>query len=986
MNAFWRRLFKLLALSLWMAGNVRALPAERMAMDGWARESWTQQNGLRSEQVQSLAQSVDGYLWIGTPEGVARFNGSEFTYFDHVSVDALHDDDVRQLSVGRDNSLLVATARGGVSFLNQGYWTRRGVADGLSQDALVSAQEDTRGRLWVATASAGVDVFDGRRRLHFDSRSGLPSDRIGSLLLASDGVVWIGTGAGLAKIVDDRVQTVSVNAGLLPSGAITALAEAPDRSLWVGTGVGAYRQRRGDTQFQKMTPDSFDDTVLAILPDSANRAMIGTVHHGLLVVRDGSAEQVRERAPGRTWSVSALLRGNDGSIWVGGSQGLLRLRYTPFSALGKLAGLANENVHAVLETPDGDIWIGSDGGLDRMHDGRIAPVDDARLRGQAVYALASAGDDGLWIGSEANGLLHVSAGRVDRQIARGQGLPSNWVRAIVADRDGGLWIGTAAGLVHRDGDGMRTFGTADGLPNEVIFALYRDSGGRLWVGTGNGLAYRDGQHFVAMAVPHGSMVQSVYGFADGGNGALWIASDRGLLRFKDGRLAFIGSEQGLPADTVYAVVPDREGNLWLPTFSGLMRVRQQQAEAVADGRTRTLAADLYGVSDGLPSAQCNGGSNPSARLLSDGSLWVATTRGIGQVHPDRLAEYRSEPPQVLLEEVRVDDHVVVPAGTLELPAGTRKLDVRFFALNYHLPQRIRYRYLLEGYDADWSEIGEHSSVQFTNLPPGNYRLRIQAAIAGGPWSLREVTLPFHVGAHPWQRPGFIALMVALSIGGAWLAYRARIGVIAANERRLQQLVEARTEDLRRQTEKLRLADAEKSKLLETIQAQAEAFERQAREDALTGLANRRRVDEAIEVYFAESRRSGRSLSVALLDIDHFKRVNDHYSHAVGDDVLRELGAILRAHQRPGDLAGRQGGEEFLCILSGSDIAGARTYCERMRLEIEAHDWSAIAHGLRVTVSMGVAQWDGEETYSRLSSRVDELLYRAKANGRNRVEG
>lgn len=986
MNSFWRQLFALLVLSAWLAGNACAQSTERMAMDGWARESWTQQNGLRSDQVNALAQSADGYLWIGTPDGLARFNGSEFTYFDHLSVDALHDDDVRQLAMGRDNSVLVATARGGVSFLNQGYWTRRGAADGLSQDALLSAQEDARGRLWVATANAGLDVFDGSRKLHFDSRSGLPSDRIGSVLIASDGVVWVGTAAGLAKIVDDRVQTVSVNAGLLPSGAITALAEATDRSLWVGTAVGAYRQRRGDTQFQKMTPDSFDDTVLAILPDSANRAMVGTARHGLLVVRDGSAEQVRQRSPGRVWSVSALLRGNDGSIWVGGNQGLLRMRYTPFSGLGKLAGLGNENVHAVLETPDGDIWIGSDGGLDRMHDGRIGAIVDKRLSGQAVYALASSGGTGLWIGTESNGLLHWADGRVDRQIDRAQGLPANWVRAIAPDRNGGLWIGTAAGLAHRDGNTTRVFGTSEGLPNDVIFALFRDAGGRLWVGTGNGLAYRDGEHFVAVALPPRSMVQSVYGFADGSNGSVWIASDRGLLRFKDGRIAFIGSAQGLPADTVYAVVPDREGNLWLPSFSGLVRVRQQQAEAVADGRASTLAADLYGVSDGLPSAQCNGGSSPSARLLSDGSVWVATTRGVGQVHPDRLAEYRSEPPQVLLEEVRVDDRVVVPNGTMDLPAGTRKLDVRFFALNYHLPQRIRYRYLLEGYDADWSEIGEHSSVQFTNLPPGHYRLRIQAAIAGGPWSLREVELPFQVGAHPWQQPGFIALAVALLVGGAWLAHRARIGVIAANERRLQQLVEARTEDLRQQAEKLRQADAEKSRLLETIQAQAEAFERQAREDALTGLANRRRVDEAVEVYFAESRRSGRPLSVALLDIDHFKRVNDHYSHATGDAVLRELGAILRAHQRPGDLAGRQGGEEFLCILSGSDLAGARTYCERMRMEIEAHDWNAVADGLRVTVSMGVAQWDGDETYSRLSSRVDELLYRAKANGRNRVEG
>ncbi len=985
MRALLRRLCLVLLLGTWLAAASWAQDGNHMALDGWAREAWTQQNGLRSDQVNALAQSPDGYLWVGTPEGLARFNGTEFTYHDDSTTAELHDDDVRQLGLGRDHSLLVTTTRGGLNFLNQGYWTHRGVADGLSQDTLVAAAEDARGRLWVATVNAGLDMFDGRRRMHFDSRNGLPSDRILSLLIDNDGVVWVGTSAGLARIVDERVQTVSVNAGLLPSGAITALAEGQDRSLWVGTQVGAYRQKRGDQQFVKMTPDSFDDAVLSILPDSANRALVGTARHGLLVVRDDHAAAVRARIPDRAWTVTALLRGNDGSIWVGGNQGLLRLRYTPFTALGKLAGLGNENVHAVLEAPDGDVWIGTDGGLDRIHDGRIAAVAEPSLAGQAVYALASDGDGGLWVGTESIGLLHLRNGRVDRRIARTEGLPSNWVRAILSGRDGEMWIGTGAGLVHRQADATRVYTANDGLPGEAVFGLYRDAQGVIWVGTANGVAHQQGDRFVTLALPARSMVQAVFGFADAGDGGVWIATDRGLLRWKGGRLAMIGSAQGLPADTVYAVVPDREGNLWLPSFNGLVRITRRQADAVADGLQEKLSADIYGTSDGLPSSQCNGGSSPSARLLSDGSLWVATTRGVGQAHPDRLADYRSEPPQVLLEEVRVDDRVVIPNGTLELAPGTRKLDVRFFALNYHLPQKIRYRYLLQGYDSGWSEIGEHTSVQFTNLSPGDYRLRIQAAVAGGSWSQREAVLPFQVGAHPWQRPGFIVFAVVVVIAGGWLAYRARIGVIAANERRLQKLVDARTEDLRQQTQRLREADAEKTRLLQTIQAQADAFERQAREDALTGIPNRRRVDEAIEVYFAQSRRSGDPLSLVLIDIDHFKKVNDHFSHAVGDAVLRSLGAIFRSHQRPGDLAGRLGGEEFVCILGGTDRAGALAYCERMRKAIEAHDWAIVAPGLQVTVSMGVVQWDGKETYSRLTSRADELLYRAKANGRNRVE-
>jgi diguanylate cyclase (GGDEF)-like protein len=970
------------------AGDAFAQTGDRggKPLDTWAREVWAQRNGLPNDQVNTLAQTGDGYLWIGTPDGLARFNGSEFVYSDRGTVAELHDNDIRHLALGIDNSLLISTARGGLSFLHQGYWTERAGKEGeLSEDSVVASQEDARGRLWVATANGGLDRFEGKRKLHFGSRNGLPSDRVLSLLVASDSSVWVGTAAGLARIVNDQVQTISVNAGLLPSGPVSALAESQDRALWVGTRAGAYRQRAGERQFEKMTPDATDDVVLAILPDSASQAMIGTAQHGLLLLRDGRSEPIRAENTDHAWQVSALLRDHDGSIWVGGSQGLLRLRNTPFGAFGKEQGLSEEIVHSVLQTADGDVWIGTHGGLERIHEGQVSRVASDALSAHSVLALEPAIDGGLWAGTDAGDVVHLAHGHVDRVLDKPRGITQEWVRAIIEDSDGTLWIATNKGLVRHAPRETRVFTSADGLPNDAILGLHRDPAGRLWIGTGNGLAYRSGEQFVRVELPLQSMVQTVYGFADDADGSLWIASDRGLLRWKDDRISVLASKQGLPVDTVYTVVPDRQGNLWLSTPNGLVRINGAQAVAVAEGRAASFAADLFGETDGMPSSQCNGGSSPAATLLSDGSVWAATTRGIAQVHPERIADYRSEPPQTLIEEIRVDDRVVVANGALDLGPETRRIDVRFFALNYHLPKRIQYRYLLEGYDSNWSEVGEHTSVQFTNLPAGNYRLRIQAAVTGGSWSPREADVSFKIGAYLWQIWWFDTLAAIFLLAGAWVAYVNRIRRIAANERRLQQLVNVRTEDLRQQTERLRQADAEKSRLLELVQSQSEAFERQAREDALTGLANRRRVDESLDAYFSESRRSGRPLSIVLLDIDFFKRINDRWSHAIGDDVLREIGAILCKDQRPGDLSARLGGEEFLSILSGSDLDGARIYGERMRAAIESNDWERIAAGLRVTISIGVATWDGEESYSRLFTRTDELLYRAKEGGRNRVE-
>ena len=980
--------FVLWAAVLACASVAPVLAAEApKSISAWAREVWTTREGLPHNQVNAIAQTPDGYLWFATWEGLARYNGVEFVRFDRSNVPQLQDNGIRNLSVGPGGDLLVATSRGGLSILHDGHWRTITRANGLAEDELVAAEEDARHRLWIATESVGLDRIDGEQVRHFGTADGLPSNVMHSLCIDRDGSIWVGTSGGLAHIVDDRVEAIPATAGL-PVGSVSAIAESADGALWVGTQAGAYRRLPGHAEFDKMTPDALDDAIEVILPESASRAWVGSTNHSLLRVQTGGIDQLGNEASLPNRRIASLFRDRDGSLWAGTSAGLLRLRDTPISTLGTEQDLSDDFVRSLVETADHSLWIGTSNGLNAVHDdGHVSHYGLANgLPADSILGMAPANDGGVWLGTYASGAAHFINGHADKIVNRAQGLPGSQVRAILEEPDGTLWIGTGLGLARwRDGR-MRVFTVADGLPRDYVLSLYTDASGRLWVGTVNGVAYRDGDRFTRVDLSKVGNAQDVFGFLGDPDGTLWMASDRGLLRWRNGRLAAFGVEQGLPVDTLFAVVADRIGNLWLTSNRGVMRVSRKQATAVMDGRVRGISVDLYGETDGMVSSQCNGGADPAALLRSDGSIWVATAKGASIIRPERLQNYRREPPQTVLEEVRINDQLASVHGMLDLPPGTRKIDVRYFALSYHLPKQIRYRYRLDGFDNAWSIAGQRTSVQFTNLPPGNYRLHIQAAYPGGDWSRHEAGFGFRIRPFFWQRPWVIALAIIILVLAAWLAYQARIRQIAANQRRLQHLVDERTEDLRLQTDKLTRSDAEKSELLELLRIQSEAFERQAREDALTGLANRRRVDEAIDAYFSESKRSGRPLGFAIMDIDFFKRINDKFSHATGDAVLRAIGAILREHQRPGDLAARLGGEEFVCVLAGSDLEGARGYCERMRLAIAGHDWSSIAPDLAVTISMGVVVWNGEESYSRLSSRADELLYRAKDAGRNRVEG
>lgn len=972
----------LAALLLWALGAAAAA-SELRPLNEYFRETWTTRQGLPHNLVQAVAQTPDGYLWFATWEGVARYNGVEFRAYDRSNVAELADNGVRALQVTRDGSLVLGTSRGGVSILRDGRWSRLSMKDGLAQDEIIDVLVDGRDRLWVATESNGLDRVDGGRVTHFGREQGLPSLSMYLASLDRDGSVWVGTNEGLVHIVEDRVEVFDSAHGL-PPGPVFDNAVAADGSLYVGTEQGVYRGRDG--RFEAISPQLPVDAVQRLLFDRAGNLWIGTVNHGVLRVRNGRVEALSSSVGLPNNRVSALFEDREGSVWVGTNGGLLRLRDAPFVTYTTEHGLADNYVRSVLETRDGQVWAATSRGLARWHNDRFEPLTgrDSALD-DSVLSLAEDARGGLWIGTYASGLLHWHNGSV-RRWSSADGLAGNQVRAIAVAADGTVWVGTSRGLSRlRDGH-WRSFGTAEGLPREFIIALHAARDGRVWVGTANGAAVVNNDTIEQIELEAPEQIEDVFGFHEDADGTLWLATDRGLVRRRDGRNSLIGRRQGLPIDTVFQAVADRHGQFWLTSNRGVLRLSRAEVEAVADGRPAPLTPELFGEADGMASAQCNGGSNPAAAVGADGRVWVATAMGLSSVDPARLGRFQRSAPPLAIEEVRVDDRVLAAAGRLELAPGTRKLELHFVGLSYLMPQKISYRYRLDGFDPDWVERGNLRFAQFTNLAPGDYRFRVSAANAGGDWNPQEASLLLHVAPQLWQRTGFWVALALVGLLLLYFLYELRTRQLRLNEQRLRELIDQRTQDLRAQTERLTAADAEKSALLVRLREHADAFERQAREDALTGLSNRRWFDEQLSARFAEAVQHDRPLCLALVDIDHFKRINDQHSHAAGDAALRAVADSMRSQLRVEDCIARYGGEEFALLFVDTALEQARVLAERLRVAVEQCDCSAFAPGLLITVSIGVAERQGLGHHERLVSQADAQLYEAKRSGRNRVCG
>ncbi len=742
------------------------------AITQYGFDSWGKRDGLPQHAVPAIARTKDGYLWVGTEEGLLRFDGAKFRLYDASNTPQLARHNIVRLLAARSGGLWVGTLGGGLVWTDGETFRRYTTRDGLSEDVVSALCEDRDGSLWVGTFRKGLNHFADGRFVPINRRDGLSSDEIRALHQDAEGALWIGTrGGGVDRWQDGRVEAWTTASGL-SNDQVTALADDGAGGIWIGTRKGLDRWSAGRLSVLTAADGLRNDEVTSLERDRDGVLWVGTVTGGLNRIAGGQIEALTKREGLPDDTVLSLDEDEDGNLWVGTDGGLSRLRAGPFLPTGTLEGLPSDDVRPVLQTSRGELWVGMRGaGLSRRVGSAWKTYTQADgLPSDRVWALHEDPSGDLWAGTKG-GLARFHAGRWTA-FTRAQGLAADLVFSIVSDTAGDLWVGTVGGLSRfRDGK-FTNFGPREGLTNERVYSLLPGSDGTLWIGTaGGGLDRMKGGRIEA-AFP-ASEAPFVFAIVEEPDGAILVGTgDHGLTRFAGGRVTRIARPEGLSDDTVFTIVDDRRGYLWMTSNRGVFRVSREDVARLASGKSRRVVSELFGTDDGMRESECNGGFQPASWRALDGTLWFPTARGLVSVDPARLPSPARDP-AVHLEDVLADGERLSPVRPARLPPGKDHLEFRYTATEFRSPGALRFRYRLDGYDKHWIDAGDRRAGYYTNLPSGTYRFQAAASVRPGRWiEMRpyQVTLQAHFYRTPW----FAAAVGIVLLLGLALLHRARL--------------------------------------------------------------------------------------------------------------------------------------------------------------------------------------------------------------------
>jgi signal transduction histidine kinase/streptogramin lyase len=758
-------------LVAWLFFGISAHADPVQAPNYFHHQVWSTEDGLPQASVHALLQSHEGYLWIATEGGVARFDGQSFVVFSHATVPAFVSDDMSCLA------------------------------------------EDGSGDLWFGT-SDGLVRKHGEEFRRFSSKDGLLSDQILGLAADSSDVLVLTTG-GLAILKGGRFEPVAA------SDDITGLAETELGPVLVSRKGGVYR-------WDKEQLVSLSQSGLAILGAALGKNQTVWTYGSDFV-------QLSSPAQTKTWRNGVDLPGNrvqalyvdgQGTAWIGTNRGLVSVGAAPGSPVHEYGALGGESVLSVLVDREGDLWIGTEAsGLHALQPRKFATVpgstseavttvarnsrgvmyfgtrDDGlfqdegvavssnKLTSPVILSLAAGANGDVWAGTP-DGLNQINDSEV-RHWTIADGLPDNFVRSVVASSDGSAWAGTRFGLVHISRGSVQTFTRADGLPSDSIGPLLEVRGASdasvLWVGTSAGLCEKSGERFRCISSPYSSSGSIVTALAQDREGGLWVAlHGHGLGLVLDDRIVPV-QIAALPAEIV-GILADNLGSLWLRSTRGLFRARASalRACAISSSACNNVRIETYGRSDGMQSDELAGEGIVPAAEGPNGQLWFATRRGIAVTDPQHLAA-DPVPPGVVITNAHVDGSELPLDKTAEISPGHRQYSFQFAGVS--LNNATECRYMLDGFDPAWVDAGTRRTAYYTNLPPRQYVFRVLCANRDGLWSKDQASFQLRV-LRPWYRSAWFYLLAAC---GVVLAIVGLVQLrVRAERRRFALLLQERT--------------------------------------------------------------------------------------------------------------------------------------------------------------------------------------------------
>ncbi|TVP54847.1 MAG: hybrid sensor histidine kinase/response regulator, partial [Gemmatimonadales bacterium] len=756
-------------------------------------ESWGEREGLPQNFVHSIVQSADGYLWLGTARGLARFDGTRFTVFDQRNVPAFETNWVKTLWADPDGTVWIGLEGQGILRYRDGEFTALEANRDLASVRINTLFRDADGVLWVGTEGGGIAWLDSDDRFHgIDTSDGLSDNTVHSITQDRTGAIWVGTVAGLDRLQDGQIQRWGVEEGL-PDDHIYQVVADPAGGIWIGTAAGglARLDDQGITTFGP-AEGLTDPIVNALFQDRRGTLWIGTNGSGLFRLADGTITHLDREGGLPSDLVWDITEDREGNLWLGlAAVGLARLQDGVFRTMGEREGLSSPIALALLEDRDETMWVGTaGGGLNRIRDGEITTFTTSDgLAHDIILTLAQGMEGDIWIGTVAGGITRIRGDDV-RTYTLADGLISLQNTVIHPDGEGGFWLGTNGSGVQRwSPEGVsEVYTQAQGLPSDFITSLRLDSGGRLWIGTRGGLATHEAGEIRVIGEPEGMHTDGVNALYEDASGAIWAATMRGLVRIHDGVAHHFLESSGMSTSDYLAVVEDHLGYLWLSSNQGITRVLRAELDEIARGDRIQAALETFGRADGLRSAEANGGVHPAGLRRADGSIWFPTMAGAVAVDPESVD--RDWSPPIPLVQFMVAGDTIIPTGQpIRLPPGHQTLEFHFTAPIFTAPERTQFRYRLEGFDSEWVYPQDRRAAYYTNLPPRWYRFRVGTGAPDGTWTESEALVEVELSPQVYERRSVQALLLLLLLGSGLALYLWRMRRLRRREEELLQIVD-----------------------------------------------------------------------------------------------------------------------------------------------------------------------------------------------------
>lgn len=727
--------------------------------------SWSTKDGLPSNVIWAITQGPEGYLWLATEGGLVRFDGVRFVIWDSVGLVPLPKAPARSLHIARDSSLWVGFGgAGGVSRIHNGQLWNYGERDGIARGVVTSLAEDGQGVIHAGN-NTGLYRFSGGRWDKVGPERGLPDSPVDSIYADRSGSFFVGTAAGISQRPAGSTRFQPIDAFDDFGRGFRGLSQDAAGRLWVTDSVVGFRklgERKPPARGAQQGRGS------RLLHDRHGNLWVATMGQGLWRVSGEAAASAPRIETARVLGTRSLFEDRDGNIWTGAGDGLIRLtkpQVTPVTNLGLVAG--------VEATPDGRVWVSTADELIRFSKVRGEwQSERQQLPHGDVKALHADEEGALWVATTSS-LVRFVAGHPTTLPIPGN-RPLHRINTIASEVGGDLWISDRdQGLFHWERGHPEGFHLVPGLGNIRVTSTYVDRSGRLWFSSTAGrlgVIDRDGK--VQTFGPQDGLGAGPYNaIHEDRRHVLWVGGSEGLNRLVNGRFQRVNVASRF-RNFVQAIVEDDDGDLWLGTGAGIAWVRRNELEKSATLPSAETQFTLYDGADGSAGLPVGFGSR-SAIHARDGTLWFVTGRGLTIVDPRSLKTGRA-PAKVKIEEANADDQTLSPAAEARLPPRTARLQIDYTALELTSPQKIRFRYRLEGFDADWIDAGSRRQALYTHLPPRKYRFHVVASHSDGSWNEPGAVWDFSIRPMFYQTSWFVALCVlALSLG-TWAAWQLHV--------------------------------------------------------------------------------------------------------------------------------------------------------------------------------------------------------------------